>query len=306
MLPRIIFDTSGINALEARGADSAPLMRRLAWRFDVILCATNLEELVSTASVEKRKALVRRFERLLRSGRCLVSPGEIVELMISSHVEAPAQFDWMQVDVRMPPGFDLMMKQRDHLDDGFCEEQRVEQQGTEKAFKQLLKSVRPALDEIPTQERPISFQEFLKIVEADGQFLWNFERGIYEMVSGESLAEQEIRDFARKCPPFHAICLGQSFGFYGWSLRGQRGRKDAAGRNDLMMAVYLPYCDQFITNDSPQREALRAVAQGAEISCQILSFDEFAEAPHEQSARPRGVVIGQKSGISLSCGIAYS
>jgi hypothetical protein len=45
-----------------------------------------------------------------------------------------------------------------------------------------------------------------------------------------------------------------------------------------MMAGYLPYCDQFITNDGPQKEALGEIASTADIACEILSFDEFKQA----------------------------
>src|SRR5208337_697696 len=100
LAPKIILDTSAINALEDRGADSAPLMRRLAWELEVILTFTSLEELVSTPSPRERDALVRRFERLRRPGKFIVPPHEIVRLMISSHDESPVQFDWARVDVR--------------------------------------------------------------------------------------------------------------------------------------------------------------------------------------------------------------
>jgi hypothetical protein len=283
VLPKVVFDTSGINALEDGGADSARLMRTLAWECEVLLTFINAEELISTPSPNERNALIGRFSRLLRPGRCIVPPGEIVRLMISAHVRAPDQFDWTRVDVMMPPAFEDAIIQRDCLDDAFCTEQGIEQRSTEKQFKQLLKSVRPELDKIPPQDRPDNYQEFAAICEGDNQFVWNFGRGIYETVSGEQLPEPEIRKFITGCPPFYALCLGQVMGFYGWSLRGQGRRNGGApGRNDLMMAGYLPYCDRFITNDRPQREALREVVSRADIACKILSFEEFKQAVSEE------------------------
>lgn len=281
MLPKIIFDTSGINALEDGGVNSAPLMRRLAWEFEVILTGISFEELISTPRIKEREALIRRFQRLLRPGKCIVPSNEILQLMISSHDKSPTQFDWTMVDVRMPPSREDMIARRDWrdcLDDTACADQLIEQRQMERCFKQLLKSVRPPLDAIPTEERPGSFGEFLATDEADGQFRWKIGRGIYRRVSGKRLTEPEITDFVMRCPPFRALCLGQAMGFYHWSLRGQRGRKDPAGRNDLMMAGYLPYCGFFVTKDCFQREALREVADRAEIACQGLSFDEFARS----------------------------
>jgi len=65
--------------------------------------------------------------------------------------------------------------------------------------------------------------------------------------------------------------------WYNWSLGAQDGKRqpDKAGRNDLMMATYLPYCDRFISNDWPQRKNLCQVAREAKVECEILSFDEF-------------------------------
>jgi hypothetical protein len=275
MLPSIIFDTSAINALEDAGADSAPLMRMLAWEFEVILSFTNAEELISTASPQRRESLICRFERLLRPGRCIFPPAEIIRRMISTHLSAPAQFDWTKVEVKTPPGvFEGLIARREGLDDAFCLEQRVEQLTIEKKFKELLKSIRPTGDAIPPEARP-TFQEVVMISEADGQSVWNLWREIYRVVSGRELTEVEIKAFIKGCPPVNAASLGEVMGVYGWSLRGQAR---APGRNDLMMAAYLPYCDRFVTNDYSQREALRKVADEAELACEILSFEEFKQA----------------------------
>lgn len=248
-------------------------MRRLAWEFEVILSFTSLEELISTPSARERDALVRRFERLRRPGKCIAPPHEIIRLMVSSHVEGPAGFDWTKVDVRMSPAAESLIGQRDYLDDAFCAEQKREQREFEGKFKGALKSVRPPLDDIPTDERPGSFKDLVAIHQANGR--WNLVRGLYQTVSGKELTEPETDEFLKACPPLRALSFGQLMGFYRWSLRGQRGRRTAAGRNDLLMAAYLPYCDWFITNDRSQRQDLSEVAGGAEIACQVRSFEEF-------------------------------
>jgi len=273
LLPKIILDTSAINALEDGGVDSAPLMRSLAWEFEVIVSFTSLDELISTPSGRERHALVGRFERLRRTGRCIAPPHEIIRLMVSSHVDGPAGFDWTKVDVRMSPAAESSISRRDYLDDAFCAEQKREQREFEARFKGALKSVRPTLDEIPADERPGSFKDLVAIHQAHGR--WALVRGLYRRVSGKELTEPEIDEFLKACPPLRALSFGQLMGFYRWSLRGQRGRKEAAGRNDLLMAAYLPYCDWFITNDRPQRQDLSEVASNAEIACQVCSFEEF-------------------------------
>jgi len=53
-----------------------------------------------------------------------------------------------------------------------------------------------------------------------------------------------------------------------------------AGRNDQMMSVYLPYCDQFITAERKrmQEKCLSAIAIDAKIPAQIRSFDDFCNS----------------------------
>ncbi len=62
--------------------------------------------------------------------------------------------------------------------------------------------------------------------------------------------------------------------WYNWSLRKQ-DRTAAAGRNDLLMAAYLPYCKRFVTDDWAHTRALREIAKAARIECDILSVTEL-------------------------------
>jgi hypothetical protein len=183
--------------------------------------------------------------------------------MMSSHAEEPARFDWTTVDVWVSVEGEGLIAQRDYLDDAFCAEHKGEQRGLEIEFKQVLKSVRPVLDEVPAHERPNSYEELVANDESQGRFVCNLVRGIYQTVTRKELTEVEGNEFIQVCPPVRALGLGQIMGFHGWSLRGQRGRKDPAGRNDLSMAGYLPYGDFSITQDGPQKQALSWVVSEA-------------------------------------------
>ena len=48
-----------------------------------------------------------------------------------------------------------------------------------------------------------------------------------------------------------------------------------AGRNDLMAAVYLPYCGRFVSDDWAHRKDLRDIVPEAGLECEILSVAEF-------------------------------
>ncbi len=48
-----------------------------------------------------------------------------------------------------------------------------------------------------------------------------------------------------------------------------------AKRNDLLMATYLPYCDQFVTADWAQQKELAEIAAESGIACEVRSFGAF-------------------------------
>lgn len=62
---------------------------------------------------------------------------------------------------------------------------------------------------------------------------------------------------------------------YDRSLRKENALSYKAGRNDQMMAVYLPYCDQFLTDDKQQHRCLTEVASSAGIPTQVRFYDDF-------------------------------
>jgi hypothetical protein len=58
------------------------------------------------------------------------------------------------------------------------------------------------------------------------------------------------------------------------------GEKLRAGRNDLFMSVYLPYCDKFVSAEKnrEQERCLREVALVAGLETEVLSYDDFCDS----------------------------
>jgi hypothetical protein len=70
--------------------------------------------------------------------------------------------------------------------------------------------------------------------------------------------------------------MGTVIAHYQYALpRGSEKAEFAAGRNDLFMAVYLPYCNVFVTDDVGQQNALRAMAQEVGLGVKILNYPDF-------------------------------
>lgn len=276
MSPKIIFDTSAINALRNAGAAAEPLLRGLTCGFEVIVTGMCVEELIATPTATDREELLRRLDWLLRSAQCIWPPHEIIRRLISSHCSNSSEFDWKKVGVRAR-AYENAILRRD-LDDTLCANQRNHHFDAEKDFEKLWRPLRPKLDMILAKEpskRPKNYRKAVAIVEIEGGFLWGLGQRLYKYISKKEPTESDIKSFMDVCPPFRAACYGLIMAWYNWSLRDLRAQKSTAGRNDLMMAAYLPYCDLFISNDRSQRENLREIASEAKVECAILSFDEF-------------------------------
>src|ERR1017187_1200759 len=99
-LPRIVFDTSALNALAKGGPHSEPYIKALNCGFDVRVTAMSVEELISTTDAGTREMLIACCQRLLVSAGCVWPPHEILRLLVSAHAGNPARFDWRQTDIR--------------------------------------------------------------------------------------------------------------------------------------------------------------------------------------------------------------
>jgi hypothetical protein len=98
-----------------------------------------------------------------------------------------------------------------------------------------------------------------------------------ERVTGTALSEAQLRVFLAACPPFRAVCYAMMMGWYNFALKlRQPNEPNPPGRNDLLMAVYLPYCGRFVAKDWAQERDLRQIAVEADIACEVLSFKDFS------------------------------
>jgi hypothetical protein len=277
-LPSIGFDTSAINALEDGGTESEPLMKALECGFDVRLPAMSADEILSTPTKNnpvRREALLVRCQRLLGSGQCIWPPHWILQLLISEHFRNTSLFDWTKISVRARV-YERAIIERDFTDE-LCVRQRKEQFEVEERFEKIWKELRPKLDAILAEDPskcPTNYHEAVAIAKLEGGALWGVGCELYRYVAGSTPTEGEIKAFMEVCPPFRGACYSLVMAWYDGALRLQDG-KPSAGRNDLMMAAYLPYCGRFVTDDWPQEMRLREIATEARIDCEVLSYEKF-------------------------------
>jgi hypothetical protein len=99
---------------------------------------------------------------------------------------------------------------------------------------------------------------------------------LYKNATGSELSTNEAKTFAQACPPAKAMLYAVGMGQYHWGLRDAREEDGyKAGMLDLFSATYLPFCDQFVTKDRGQHNALKRVAEGAGLSTEIRMYAEF-------------------------------
>ena len=87
-----------------------------------------------------------------------------------------------------------------------------------------------------------------------------------------------VTEFTNVCQPFRALLYGMLLSWYDLSVRDRHaGEKFRADRNDMFMSVYLPYCDQFVTQrkKGEQEKCLREIVKLAGLETQVLSYDDF-------------------------------
>lgn len=280
--PRIILDTTVINHLENEGNNSEPLMRGLELGYDVRLPAMVVDEIFATKAAERRNALLRRLTRILGHAKCIWPPNELVRLHVRAYQENPKAYDWNRVHVRTKE-YEQAVSSRTLPEDLF-EETRELQFRLHKEFEHGWTSLRPRLDEIirrDPKQRLNSFEEAAEASTKPGGVLWGFGIGLFQHAieaNTPEMTDELIKPFIDASPPFRAVCYSFVKAWFNFSLRSVQDSTPKAGRNDLMMSAYLPYCDKFLTADYAQCKDLQDIARAAGLHCSVMSLQEFSES----------------------------
>jgi hypothetical protein len=257
--------------------------------FHVLLLGLSAEEVISTRKEARRQALLGRIRRLLWSGVSLWPPHEILRLQVEAHFRSPSAFDWTRVSARAKPYEEGLLSQ--DFPPELCAQQHAEQFKAMENFENLWAALRPKLDAVIAQgaKRPQSFAEAMReVAMVDGGLFWHVARGLYERVTGSPVNAVQLRAFVAACPPFRAVCYAMMMAWYNFALKLQEPNDpNPPGRNDLLMAVYLPYCGRFVAKDWAQVRDLSQIAAQAEIVCEIQSFREFSDGFHPQAGVAR-------------------
>ena len=291
----LTFDTSVHNRLVKIGASSNPIYAAVKSQFFFRLAGLSFEEMVSTPQAADRLALLDGCRQLTaglagRAWDCLNPPYEILRILIAAHAKDPANFKWLAVDVRSGGLAHEIRTGELTADDALANLQSTEQDASIKSYKAMWVQLRDKLDPIFAAQNiphPKTFEEAFK--SGSPNLFPGLGKGFYDAglrfgaeLRGEKIEPDTdmatVQHFIDNCLPFRALLCACLMSWYNTSLRdGSKSEKFAAGRNDLFMAVYLPYCDVFVTRDTEQESCLRELTKYIGIDTEVLAFDAFKD-----------------------------
>jgi len=274
--PALGFDTSAHNRL-ADASDKEALITAVNRGFRACVAGLNVEEFAATPDAVRRNELFSNCARLLSAGFCLQPPHEIFTLMVRSF-QAQQDFDWRLVDVSAPE-FAREIAFREISNAELAKEQKEHARRTQKEFAALFDGVRPVFERLflsGTEARPADFPDLVRRLQVDGGAFWSLAIGLYARAANHTPDEQTIRRFVAASPPAHALLLALFLAQYERSVRAPEGGPSLrAGRADLFMSAYLPYCDYFVTTDERQLRCLKGITTIAGLSTVVLSYEDF-------------------------------
>lgn len=272
----LTLDTSAINHL-ADDTDCEALIAGLRNGFHHRLSFTSVSEVLATENCWRRRKLLAVCRRLLESGDCLDPQHEIVRKMVARFESSPS-FDWREVYVRFPQA-EIEIARREDFSDDEAAQEREDARANNKVFVGVYDNAKPAFDRLiaaGTEKVPVSVSELVTRLQLRGGAFWTLAADLYARVATKPVDETTIRRFVVRCDPFRALMIALVAAQYERCVRPPHARPSLrSGRNDTFMAVCLPYCHQFVTDDLPQLACYREVVSVGNLDVTVSSYEEF-------------------------------
>jgi hypothetical protein len=273
---RLSFDTSGVNAL----ADSpawAALLAGIRCGYFTRLTFPSIAEPLATTDPVRRNRLFDVLNALRLNGECLQPHNVILTQLVQNHANNNG-VRWSALDLNFND-CEMAIARRD-FSEKESEDERKFAVETEERFTSTFADVRPRFETVfkDGTERPLNADELLTHLNGEGGAHWMMAANLYERAAGVRPTEEQISAFVQDCPPFFALMLGLVHAQFEWSITGAPvKKKKRVGKTDLFSAIYLPYCDLYITDDDEQRRCMTEIAVAAKLPVEILSFRDFSD-----------------------------
>ena len=274
LIPKLIFDTSAINAL-ANDGDVRAISEAICIAYEFVITETVLSEIVADPDEARRNHRLDVMKRLLMCGKCAMPFHWIIEEHAKAYQQNPKDYDWEKLNVRFLEAEHEIARQ--NFLHSLSAETLTHNRNAEDQFIALFATARPHFQKlfVDGKERP-SLEEVANILVRKGGAHFEIAMDLYERAAGRRPSDGEIKDFVERCPPFKALIMALCFSQYDICIRRDNApRLGKAGRQDMFSAVFLPYCKLFVTNDEGQYKALKMVADLSGLETTILMSEDF-------------------------------
>jgi hypothetical protein len=180
------------------------------------------------------------------------------------------------------PEAEQEIERQENFPDDLAKVVREEARTYDKTFDKVYADAKPNFDKVFVaggKDRPANVSELVAGLQKGGQF-WTKARNLYERVAERPADDAAIRKFVAECPPFHALMIALCAAQYGRNAQPPNApRSLRSGRADTLMAVCLPYCNQFVTHDPGQLSCYKEVVSLSGLGVTVRSYDRDTTFP---------------------------
>ena len=279
------FDTSALNALHD-DADRDAIATGLVATSTVFISGLNIADVCAIGDAEKRLSL-RSFLSRLSSNR---APLQVPNLLLQELTLAYSRKEGyvrLSVGENEAPQYKAMLNCSPEMGEELRRGMRAWQKSFEQPFKDIFRRARAAFQKLFSNgrvKRPRSRSALIRHYCKDHEFLLRYVGPIYRRLVGAELSLAALPELLSAVPSWVLYLGGWALSIFERDIRLEgygAGRKGKAGKKpgtlDLWCAVYLPYCDRFVTKDPKQRRALRLlnVYDPRKPRTEVISYEEL-------------------------------
>lgn len=270
------FDTSAINRL-LDDAEREPIIEAILSVGSFRITAYNVLEAAKTKDADRRSRLIQLMNRLSDGKRPLDRPNAILLTYAEAHA-ARASAVRVNADQNLE-GLWIALNQPDLLDQEAREEVLAWAAAWEDEFSEAVAGDRVLFQSLfrkAPRERPRATASTLRAYLSKESEYRSLITDIYKRHTQKEISDTEYQRLVRE-PVWALYFLGYAYAVHqrGIQERNYSERRNA-GAIDLGQAVYLTFCDRFITGDRAQYRGLRLLnVLNSKRRTQIMRYDTF-------------------------------
>jgi|SRR5271157_1907731 len=277
------FDTSAIGARHTLSLyddpDRQALVAGLLASGRVLVTSVNLFEAAACEDQARRIGLIRLQKELIGEYRPLLVPNELLREVTLAHFKGAKTARITISDKHW--GIWSGLQDPEQL--GEFERQEVYdwKRSLESPFTEAHRKARPEFDSVYRafpKDKPPSVGQLIRFLRANEQLILSTVSPVYKRITGIGLDLPRMHALFQELPAWPLYLTGWAHSLYHRALKPQNfGATSNPGTLDLMSAIYLNYCDYFVTADAKQRRALRVLNlfNAHKPRTRVISYQEF-------------------------------